>query len=505
MPFLRALIDQAQSAWTPWIALIVVVSGLAVRSAERRTRLPSFFFAVHLVIVCVTAGLSLVASKLVGDLHLAAVLSGGVASVAAVGALVFRGIVPRFKTEVPQIVQDVVIFGAIVVTLLVVASRNGFNLSSIVATSAVLTAVIGLSLQDTLGNILGGMALQTDESIKVGDWIKVGDVVGRVANIHWRYTAVETRNWETVVIPNSVLLKNQVIVLGRRTGQPIQWRRWVWFNVDYRFSPPDVIRAVEKALLAEPIERVSATPAPNVQLMDFGESWARYAVRYWLTDLAVDDPTDSVVRQRIFYALTRAGMSLAIPAQAVFVTKESPKRQALKQQETIERQRKAIDGLALFKKLPEEERHHLAEALEYSPFTKGEAITRQGAAAHWLYIIEEGDCAVRVEVDGIQRDVSQLHDGDFMGEMSLLTGEKRSATVIALSEVRCWKLGREHFRHLLQRRPEVAEEVAEILAERHVELDRVRDNLSIEAATRKISEQKQDLTDRIKAFFGLDD
>lgn len=503
MPFLRALLDQALAAWTPWIALAVVLSGIAVQGGERRTRLPGFFLVVHLVVVAVTAGLSLVASKLTDDLHLAAVLTGAVALVAAIGAFVFRGIVPRLKTEVPQIVQDVAIFGAIVVTLLVVASRNGFNLSSIVATSAVLTAVIGLSLQDTLGNILGGMALQTDESIKVGDWIKVGDVVGRVANIHWRYTAVETRNWETVVIPNSVLLKNQVIVLGRRTGQPLQWRRWVWFNVDYRFAPPDVIRAVENALLAEPIERVAATPPPNVQLMDFGESWARYAVRYWLTDLAVDDPTDSVVRQRIFYALTRAGMTLAIPAQALFVTKESPKRRALKAEETAQRQRAAIENVDLFAKLPEEERRHLAQSLEYSPFTKGEALTRQGAKAHWLYIIEHGDCAVRVEVDGIQREVSTLHDGDFMGEMSLLTGEKRSATVIALSEVQCWKLGREHFRHLMQRRPEMAEEVAETLAARQVELDRVRENLSQEAAARKLDERTHDLADRIKSFFGI--
>ncbi|MCA9627643.1 MAG: mechanosensitive ion channel [Myxococcales bacterium] len=503
MPFLRALIEQAQSAWTPWITLAVIVSAIAVHGSERRLRLPSFFLAIHLVTVTVASGLSLADSKLVGDLHLVAVLTGGVAGVGAIGALVFRGLIPRLKTQVPQIVQDVAIFVAVMITLLVVASRNGFNLSSIVATSAVLTAVIGLSLQDTLGNILGGVALQTDESISVGDWIKVGDVVGRVANIHWRYTAVETRNWETVVIPNSVLLKNQVIVLGRRGGQPVQWRRWVWFNVDYRFAPPDVIRAVEKALLAEPIERVAQTPAPNVQLMDFGESWARYAVRYWLTDLAVDDPTDSVVRQRIFYALTRAGITLAIPAQALFVTKESSKRRAQKQEEIEERQRAAIEHVDLFNKLPDAERQHLAESLEYAPFTKGELLTKQGAKAHWLYIIEQGECVVRVEVDGIQREVSKLHDGDFMGEMSLFTGEKRSATVIALTEVQCWKLGRDHFRHLMQRRPEIAEEVAEVLAERQVELDRVRDNLSQEAAARKLDERRHDLADRIKSFFGI--
>ena len=110
-----------------------------------------------------------------------------------------------------------------------------------------LTAVIGLSLQDTLGNILSGLALQTDDTIHVGDWVKVGEVTGRVVDIRWRYTAVETRNWETAIIPNSFLVKNQVLVLGRRTGQPTQLRRWVWFNVDFRFPPTEVIRAVDDA------------------------------------------------------------------------------------------------------------------------------------------------------------------------------------------------------------------------------------------------------------------
>src|SRR5690606_10443581 len=112
------------------------------------------------------------------------------------------------------------------------------------ATSAVLTAVIGLSLQDTLGNLLGGLALQLDSSIQVGDWVKLGDVSGRVSEIRWRYTAIETRNWETVVVPNSIVMRSQVTVLGRRRGSPLQWRRWVHFQVDFRTPPNDVIHII---------------------------------------------------------------------------------------------------------------------------------------------------------------------------------------------------------------------------------------------------------------------
>lgn len=498
-----ALIDQALRAWTPLVLLLVLVAAVVALGPRKRLRIPLFLTLVHVIAVVISAALTLTGSTAAEDLHLVAALTGALACVGASGALLYRGLLPRVRIEAPQIIQDVSIAGVSLVMLLAVASRNGFNLSGIVATSAVLTAVVGLSLQDTLGNILGGIALQSDESIKVGDWVKVGDVVGRVANIHWRYTAVETRNWETVVIPNSLLLKSQVTVLGRRTDEPLQLRRWVWFNVDFRFPPPDVIRAVETALLAEPIPRVAAQPAPNVQLMDFGESWARYAVRYWLTDIPHDDPTDSVVRQRVYFALSRAGMNLSIPAQALFLTQESEERRVIKQAQISARKREMIDQVDLFAGLPEADKKLLADSLQHAPFTTGEALTRQGANAHWLYIIERGECSVRVEVNGIQREVAELHAGDFMGEMSLLTGEQRSATVIAKTDVECWKLGRKDFKALLGRRPEITDDVAEVLARRQTQLDQVRENLSQEVAARKLDERKSDLAGRIKLFFGV--
>ena len=119
----------------------------------------------------------------------------------------------------------------------------GLDLGSIVATSAMITAVVAFAMQDTLGNILGGLALQMDNSIEIGDWIKVDDISGRVVDIRWRSTLVETRNWETVVFPNSQLMKNKFLVLGRRTDQPVQWRRWVWFNVSLGYHADQVVSA----------------------------------------------------------------------------------------------------------------------------------------------------------------------------------------------------------------------------------------------------------------------
>ena len=178
--------------------------------------------------------------------------------------------------------------------------------------------------------------LHIEESLDVGDWVKIDQTSGQVKKITWRYVAIETRNWDTVIIPNSVLMKSQVIVAGRRAGQPLQERRWIYFNVDFRVPPTEVIRVVTEALEAEPVEGAAADPKPNCLLMDFKESYCLYAARYWLADLAKDDPTDSLVRTRIYFALQRAGIPLSVPAYTTFVESHDQERQKLHHEHEIQ-------------------------------------------------------------------------------------------------------------------------------------------------------------------------
>src|SRR2546427_607488 len=122
----------------------------------------------------------------------------------------------------------------------------GVDLGSLVTSSAILTAVIAFAGQDTLGNVLGGLAIQIDNTVQVGDWVRVDDLVGRVRDIRWRSTLIETRNWETVVIPNSTLMKSRVAILGRREGSSPQWRRILNFMVDPAVPPARRIAIVDE-------------------------------------------------------------------------------------------------------------------------------------------------------------------------------------------------------------------------------------------------------------------
>ena len=508
---LHQLVSLALHAGTPVALMLAIVARLIVLSSSakgseprQRFRFAFSIFVVHLALLFAAWGLSLIGAQLSDGARIGAVLSGALASVALGSLVLFEGVLRRIRPNLPGIVPDIVTTVAAFVTLMRTSSQLGFELSGVIATSAVLTAVVGLALQDTLGNALGGLALQLDRSIKVGDWVKFGDVSGRVSEIHWRYTAVETRNWETVIVPNSMMMRSQVVVQGRRGGQPVQFRRWVHFQVDFRTSPSDVIQIIERALLAQAIPNVATQPPPNCIAVEFADSQTRYAVRYWLTDLACTDRTDSLVRNRIFYALARARIGLSIPAQTLFVTADDQARHAQKREVEHGRRVVALRRIDLFAELSEDDLNELAGRLESAPFARGETITREGADAHHLYIILSGSVSVRVGGIEERREVGRLQTGEFFGEMALLTGERRSASCVALEDVQCYRLDAEAFRSLLSRHPDLAQRVAQVLAERETGLVAAKDRLGSEQREQLRAQKERALVTKIRSFFELD-
>ncbi|MCX7047195.1 MAG: mechanosensitive ion channel family protein [Candidatus Sumerlaeota bacterium] len=495
-----------------WAILGAVAAALvlALLDPESRPRLRAavalVFFSLPGVLVCaylLDRGVEPAASSY-RWLHFATQLCLAIGAINLAGVLVFRVLLKWEGLQPPPILRDTMLGLSYLAAALFLLSRHSVNLSGIIATSAIVTAIIGFSLQETLGNIMGGMALQLERTIGVGDWIRINDVEGLVSEIRWRHTSIETRDWDTIIIPNSVVMKSQVRVLGRRGGKPAQRRMSVNFDVDLNHAPHDVIEAVEKALRKETIPNVAPEPRPDCILFEFTPSAAQYAVRYWLSDLTYVEATKSEIRARILVALQRAGMGLAFPTQNVFMTVEGRTRDRLKRQEEMQRRMTALNGAAIFQPLTDEERSELAARLAVAPFRRGEVITRQGAEANHLYIMTRGDAAVSVSLPtGESQQVAALHPGDVFGEMGLMTGEARQATVTALKDVVSYRLDKTAFAETLERRPEIAEAMSLLLARRRMELDATTAGLTEEAMRNRTVTAQRDLLQRMRRFFML--
>jgi len=436
------------------------------------------------------------------------ILVVGVACIRVGGQLLFRAVLPAAGVRPPSLAEDLTVAAGYVAWALLRLSHNGVEPSSIVATSAVITGIIAFSLQETLANIFGGAALQLEDSIHLDDWIKVDDVVGRVVDIGWHSTLVETRNWETVVIPNAVLLRAKFTILGRRGGAPRQWRRWVWFTAPYAVPPNRVIALVEGALRRATLPNVAAEPPPNCIAMEFADSAVRYAVRYWLTDLAVDDPTDSAVRAHVYAAFQRADIHFPFPESVMHMIEEGEKREARSRHLDVAQRLRALQSVDIFASLRDSEREQLADHMTFAPFLAGETITRQGDVAHWLYVLVDGEANVVYESDGGERRViGSIRAGtkdSFFGEIGMLTGAPRSSSVVALSDVECFRLDKEGFQLVLQQRPAIAEEISTIMALRRSGLAATQDALGEEARRRELDADRGELLGRIRRFFGLD-
>ena len=428
----------------------------------------------------------------------AAVLLVGMVLLRLAVLFLFRVALPLAGAAPTHIVEDLATAAAYVVWAFAWLRLSGMDFTSLVTTSALLTAVVAFAMQDTLGNVLGGVLLQLESSIRVGDWLRVDDLAGRVAEVRWRHTTLQTPNGERIVLPNAWLLKNRFTVLGA-SGTAATSRRWVRLPVDLAAAPGDVCRVLREAIANAEIDNVEAAPAPDVVVMEIAARHAVYAIRYWLHDPWHGDATDSAVRIHALAALARNGMKLGAAFEEQFLIRDDEQQRLALQAADLERRVRALAQVDLFAALSDAERAALAPHLRYAPFVAGDVMTRQGAVAHWLYLVIAGEADVSVEGSGGRTRVGSLGAGDIFGEMGMLTGEPRTATVTARTDTICYRLDKAGFESIIRGRPDIAEAVSRVLAERRARLEGELSSLRPSAG----AHHPTDILERVRRFFGL--
>ena len=493
-----------ETAWAMGVALAIALALLALRPADRT----SVRNALILLGACAIAVVAVELPDSMGA-HTAAVFAADAATILAGIVLLRLAVLFLFRVALAaagarpaHIVEDLVTGALYLGWILVWLRMAGVDPTGLAASTAVITAVLAFSMQNTLGNVLGGVVLQLDRSLRTGDWVRLDDgTSGIVVDVTWRQTSLETRNAETVVVPNGWLIQNRFTVIGSRNAERVLWRRGVHVNVDIAAPPARVLAVLEGCVRDAEIPNVVLEPAPSAVLMDIGPRHGSYTLRYWLDDPRRDDPTDSAVRMHMLAALERNAMRLGAPYQEQLDIRDDEGHRNEQREAEHARRLAALEAVELFKPLTAAEREYLAPHLVYAPFAAGDVMTRQGATAHWLYLMVSGTAEVWVDTPAGRKTIATLGAGSVFGEMGMMAGEPRRATVGAKTDVACYRLDKSGFQDIIRNRPDIAGAMSDVLATREVELLARRGEASAPGAD---AAKRADIHARIRAFFGLD-
>jgi small-conductance mechanosensitive channel/CRP-like cAMP-binding protein len=387
-------------------------------------------------------------------------------AVRAVNAGLF-GVVFRFRRgyEAPILVRNIFSIIAFAALFFLIFSQlyPGVNLGALFTTSAIFGVIIGLALQDTLGNFFAGISLHADRPFQVGDVIVVGQqkLAGVVESITWRAIKLRTFTNHIVLVSNSMAAKEAIEVCSRAELNA----RYVNFGTLYTDSPAKTIHVVREAV--RDADNVSQKITPIVRVRSLGDSAIEWEIKYWLDDYAKYNDTDALVRQRIWYAFHRTGLSFAFPTRTIHLERRAPPATVRGDAQGLIDRLSAVD---IFSPLSTEETERLAAASAIHMFAPGELVIRAGDEGSSMFVVHSGRVRVQVTEKGKPRAVAVLNEGDFFGEMALFTGEPRTASVIALEETEVLEIGHDAMKHLFDTNPDLAESISYTMAERRAVL-----------------------------------
>ena len=455
-----------------------------------------FVAAAGLVGILTRAGIPMTDARAAKDYGAFAVgLAGALLAARLVDFAIFDlGYRIRRSAPAPELLRQLVsllVFGFLLGLLCKVLLS--VSLPALLTTSAIITAVLGLALQETLGNLFSGIALAIERTVQVGDMVRTGDTIGLVEQLSWRAIKVRTMEGNSLLIPNSVASRDRLEVF-RRGHLPMA--RTLKVGLEYDATPNRARAVLESA--ARDVPGVAALPAPVAYLAVFHDFSVVFELRYWLDDYARYLEIDSRVRERVWYRLEREGLKFAYPVIRQHQYAFGPPSQA----DTAGPILAAIEANALFAPLSPEERRRLASGARLWRFGEGEPVVREGDSTSSMFLIAAGRAAVSVHGAtggaAASRKLAVLEPGAAFGEISLLTGEPRLATVRALTEVTLVEIDKATLAPLLRDNPSLVEKLDRII------LDRRRNTATQRAATEgNVPAEEESLRAKIARVFGL--
>lgn len=485
---------QSQVSLVLGVLLILLILGARSVSSDREFRrdirgalvLLVGFLVLRLSAWALEDTLPVSGAKLLRVSWMLAFAFGCVQAGVAVGLRVVR---LRSQATMPKILRDVISFTLYALAALpILQAQLDLNLGSLLATSAVLSVVIGLALQDTLGNLFAGLSLQLERPFEVGDVVQIGDHLGRVVQIAWRATRISTWRREVVTLPNNKVAR-EVVKNYSSTTEPVGVDQYLGLSFD---APPNKVKAAVEETLRE-LPLVMAEPPPLCRTWAYEDWCIRYQVRYFVADYQHADIVRGEFYTRLWYRLRRDGIELPHPQRTITMRTEAS-RQELSPESTLE----LLRTVDVFTLLEDAELRRLSGELRVRRFGKGERILQEGAEGNTFYVVASGEVSVRAGKGLVE--VARLRRGHYFGEMSLLTGEPRSATILAMEDTVLLEADRATFASLFAANPGLARQLSALLAQRRTQLRAVTE---ASGTTHDAAPEAGRIFSKLRQIFGL--
>jgi small-conductance mechanosensitive channel len=483
-----------------WIGIAILRRSMGQRGVAKQflseLAAAQRLFAVYLLLRLALLGVGAMLHPSVGHaLDAASMVSGAVGVLRLLDGLAFGFIRWRGRHGLPRILRSLLIWVATFLCIAVVVRvQYKMDLSSLFATSALLSVVIGFALQETLGNLFAGLTLHAEQPFETGEWVTFGKYTGRIVDVGWRSTRLLTLDDDELLVPNS-LISREVVVNHMRPQLTDVIELLI--PIDLEVSPARAKRVLLEAVRC--CSAVLATPEPRIQLASFSDNAANYRVRFATSGYHLERWALDQVQEAIWYSLRREAIDMPYPQTTLSFRERAAEADDRRRREHLAEAEDLLGRIDFVKALNEEARRTLAGRARFLEYGPGQAIVRQGEEGETLYLVARGEVAVVVKTDGGEKEVARLGRGALFGEMSVLTGEPRSATVTALGDAALLGLDREAFHRILDEGPELAQRLAEVIAGRRLMLDAAR----AEGTAPLMEKETASLLGRIGAIFGF--
>lgn len=502
-------IEEAAGPLIPGVvtAVVCIMAGVAIQFRFRgqaiaaRFRRPIAILNVYLVIAAVTVALRLYWPVAFRAAYFVSVLVLSLALVLAGVTALVDGFLGRYRQlTVPSILRDMLFIVTYVIVILVVLHQEGVEVTSLLTTSAVFTAIIGFALQDLLSNVISGLSIQMERPFREGDWVEFESYEGKVIEINWRSTKIETRDRDIIIIPNNMATRSPLINYSCPTELH---RQKVAVGLRYEVAPNRVHACLVAAALS--VDEVRREPEPRAFTRKYNDFSIDYELVFFIDDLPRKEVVQSEVMSRLWYYLSREGLSIPFPIRDVNVRTISEDAEAQQRAQDVQELDDAIGRIPEFSPLSDSERDYLAAHARSVRFAADECIIEEGTPGVSCFIVDDGRVVIETgrEESGDRVELAVLGRDQYFGERSLITGDPTSATVRAVSDCVLHEISKEHFAEVLMRNQSLVEALGRRLAEREAEQLAARERSSNDGKLAARPTESASFVSRIKSFFQL--